>query len=422
MRSASVLGLLATGALVVAACVGCGSGSGDSAQAGATSQAPAAARSGTKFDPAKPAVTVGFHNMEGGAISVPDVRAGFEAGMDYVNSELGGINGGEMKAVSCKTDGSPESSVNCANQFVQKNVVLATSGVDFGADSMLPVLKSAGLAEMGMVALAPAMDQAVGDAWFAAFSAREAYAADVVEQHNLGAKSLAVAMVDTAATRSNYDNIIAPAAAKLGMTAKVFYYPTQADWTSLAATIAATNPDAVTLWTTGADALAAVPALRSVGFNGTINAGSNNEIIPRLDASVLQNVNFTSTFYSTDFASVPPKVKQDLDAFSYYIKKDGPNVQAMAQAQQGFYVAVQAADMLRQIKTDPLTAKAVHDGMGATKGGEIFRTTGYDCSKPTWPNSTACASGLLFAKVNGDKKLETLPDQPVDVTAVRPAS
>ena len=73
------------------------------------------------------------------SISLPEIRQAFESGVNYVNEELGGINGRPMKAETCNLDITPESSVNCANQFVEKNVVVAVQGVDVAADAALPI-------------------------------------------------------------------------------------------------------------------------------------------------------------------------------------------------------------------------------------------------------------------------------------------
>ncbi|MFV0309375.1 MAG: hypothetical protein ACK5OX_16720, partial [Desertimonas sp.] len=56
-------------------------------------------------------VVVGFHNLEGGAISLPGIRAGFEQGVRYVNERLGGINGHPLEVEACNVDITPESSV-----------------------------------------------------------------------------------------------------------------------------------------------------------------------------------------------------------------------------------------------------------------------------------------------------------------------
>ena len=118
---------------------------------------------------------------------------------------------------------------------------------------------------------------------------------------------------------------------------------------------------------------------------------------------------------------LPDKVKGDLDIFKEYMSKDYSTYNA-SYAQQGFFVAVQTADMLRQVSADPLTAKAVHDGLGQTKGNAFFLTNTYDCSKPTWPKTTSCLSGFLYTTIDAASKTRPLlPDQPVDVSPVLPS-
>ncbi|WP_236794720.1 ABC transporter substrate-binding protein [Amycolatopsis sp. GM8] len=418
-RSKEIAGLAA--GVAVALCSACAASSPapDPASAGTSGTVIGG---GQQADPAKSPVLVGFHNLEGGSISLPDLRIGFEAGIDYVNSQLGGINGHPMKGVECKTDGTPESSLNCANEFVQSNVVLSVVGIDFGSDAMLSVLKSASVIETGATPLTPGMDQAIGDAYFAGTSTKEGYAADVVNQHNLGAKSLAVVMVDNAANHATYTTIIAPAAQKLGMTSKVFYSPAQADWTTLSATVLATSPDAISLSVNTPDALAAVTALRANGFAGQIDAFANSDIIPQLKGNLTKNVNFESSIYQPTMVGVPAKAQADIDIFNAYMKKDGAAVKAVQQAQLGFFDAVQAADKLRQIQADPLTAKAVHDGIGTTKGSTMFSTNGYDCSKPAWPGTTSCFTGQIFSTPTGKGMLAPLANQPIDSSVVRPSS
>src|SRR5204863_8122138 len=134
--------------------------------ASATTAAP------QKADPSKPPVVVGFHNLEGGVISLPEIRQAFLSGVNYVNDELGGINGRPMKAETCNLDITPESSVNCANQFVEKNVVAAVQGVDVAADAALPVWKQAGLVDIAFAGFTPGLNASPGDAFVTLFHSR----------------------------------------------------------------------------------------------------------------------------------------------------------------------------------------------------------------------------------------------------------
>src|SRR5215207_5436445 len=215
-------------------------------------------------DDSQPPVLVGFHNLEGGAISLPEIKWGFESGLNYVNEELGGINGRPITADYCQLDVTPESSVNCANQFVESGVVAAVQGVDVAADAALPILKEAGIVEIGFFAFSPGMNKAKGDAFFTLFANEDNYAGDLVTQQKLGAKSEAVVTADLPTSHSLDKDVIQPTAEKLGMDVKAFYYPTQTDWTTFAATIVASGPDAVSFPAPEEQVcLAAVPALRS---------------------------------------------------------------------------------------------------------------------------------------------------------------
>ena len=365
-------------------------------------------------------VLVGFDNLEGGAISLPEIRQGFESGMNYVNEELGGINGHPVRIESCNLDVTPESSVNCANEFVEKRVVVAVQGVDVAADAALPILKQADIAEIGFFAFSPAMNKAQGDAFFTLFSNEDNYASDLIAQQKLGAQSEAVVMADLPTSHSLETEVIKPAAEKLGMDVTAFYYPTQTDWTTFAATVLASDPDAVSFPAAEDQVcLAAVPALKAAGFTGHIHASSCSQIIDELDAETLEGVINHNEFYYSTFTEIPPKSQQDLDIFQRFIKRDAPDAKSLVYTQLGFHVAVQAADMLRQVEGE-LTAQNIKQRLPTTKGPRFFREDGYDCSKPLWPNSSACGSGVIFTRVTPDKRKEVLPFSPVDVTPVLP--
>ncbi|MGH9260971.1 MAG: ABC transporter substrate-binding protein, partial [Acidimicrobiales bacterium] len=101
-------------------------------------------------------IAVGFVNSEGGAFSVPELRVGNEVAEDYINSRLAGVKGRPLQVTRCATDGSPEASIDCANQFVEAGVVAVVEGTDLGGDAMLPILTDAGIPLVGHVQFGPA--------------------------------------------------------------------------------------------------------------------------------------------------------------------------------------------------------------------------------------------------------------------------
>ena len=62
--------------------------------------------------------------------------------------------------------------------------------------------------------------------------------------------------------------------------------------------------------------------------------------------------------------------------------------------------------MLRQIPGDEITAEDVKDDdrrrPRAASSSAIGH--GYDCSKPSWPGTTACGTGVIFTKITADRR------------------
>jgi len=440
-HSRALLALGAAGALIVAACGGDNSGGGSAATtAAATTAASSAATTAaaggatttaaaggatttaapSKADDSKPPVLVGFHNLEGGAISLPEIRQAFESGVKYVNEELGGINGRPLKAETCNLDVTPESSVNCANQFVEKNVVVAVQGVDVAADAALPIWQQAGLVDIAFAGFTPGLNSSRGKAFVTLFDSRDILAQNLLMQQQLGAKNVAIVQEDLASTKAYYDTVEKPTADKLGLGLQPFYYSATTDWATLAATILSTNPDGID-FPAAQDSvcLAAIPALRGAGFTKTIHASSCAEYVDKLPVEQVDGIVNHNEFYYPTMTNIPAKPQHDIDIFMKYMKRDVPGLKSLVYGELGFHIAVQAADMLRQVKGD-ITPQTVAATMPTTKGPMFFRETGYDCSKNYWPpDSAACSAEVIYTKANKDRKKEVL-DLKLDTSAVRP--
>jgi len=89
-------------------------------------------------------IKIGLSNDEAGSFSLPEFRIGAEVGAKYVNDH-GGINGAKIELTECTSDASPEGAVNCANQFVEKKVDIASYGIEVAIDAGLPVYDGANI-------------------------------------------------------------------------------------------------------------------------------------------------------------------------------------------------------------------------------------------------------------------------------------
>lgn len=415
-------------AVAVVMLAACGSSKSSSSAAGSsgggsTSSAPGgSASTGTTkaADPNATPVTVGFANLEGGAVSLPEVRVGFEQGLKYVNSELGGLNGHQIKVASCKTDLTPESSVNCANQFVEKNVVAEIQGVDVVADAGLPVIQKAGIPQIGIVSFTPNVNKAKGDVFMTLWSPEEGITAALIAQKNLGAKKVVLGLSDTAGNRAFEGSIVKPIAQQLSMQVQVVYYPAQTDWASFSATILAKSPEGVSFPSIDdQDCLGMIPAFKAAGWSGPLEAGSCNQFLTKLDPGTAAGVITHDEYYWPSMLndSSPAKVKQDVATYKRYMKDFPQYVDGFATL--GFSLAVNAADMMRQTQGE-LTAPNLKTSLPKAHGPEFFNTTSYNCESAGWPGTTSCYSGVLYAKATKDRTKTVLQFSPVDVSAVRP--
>jgi branched-chain amino acid transport system substrate-binding protein len=95
-------------------------------------------------DPTGPPILIGYVTQENSALgSFPETQIAANTAATYANTQLDGVKGRPIKLVSCTTDGSPESSQNCANQLIGQHPVAVVGGVDLGAESAMGLYESA---------------------------------------------------------------------------------------------------------------------------------------------------------------------------------------------------------------------------------------------------------------------------------------
>jgi branched-chain amino acid transport system substrate-binding protein len=133
---------------------------------------------------------IGMINQENTpAGSFPELSSATQAGADFVNSQLGGVNGRPVEIEVCNTEFSPEGSTNCAQQMVQDERVAVLGGIDvFGtgietlADNGIPFVGGIPISQQSVTS--PNSYQWSGGSWgaavaFAHHAATEAGAARV---------------------------------------------------------------------------------------------------------------------------------------------------------------------------------------------------------------------------------------------------
>jgi len=108
---------------------------GAQTSAGTFPEAPVAAGSA---DP----IVVGMINQENTPLgSFPELRLAADAAVQFINAELGGVDGRPIQFEPCITTFSVEKSQACAQDLVQKGAVAVTNGIDISSNGSIPILE-----------------------------------------------------------------------------------------------------------------------------------------------------------------------------------------------------------------------------------------------------------------------------------------
>jgi branched-chain amino acid transport system substrate-binding protein len=141
-------------------------------------------------------IVVGMINQENTAAgSFPEVRLAVEAGVDFVNSELGGVDGRPVDLVTCVTDFSVESSQACAQQMVSDGAVAVLGGIDVFSGGSIPVLEDNGIPFVGGIPVGGA-EMASETAFIFSGGSAGAMAAFADDATTNGAETVSVAYAD----------------------------------------------------------------------------------------------------------------------------------------------------------------------------------------------------------------------------------
>ncbi len=176
----------------------------------------------------------------------PELTQAVEAGVAWINRELGGVGGRPISLVTCNTKFSPEGSQACAQQMVDADVIAVLGGIDIFSTAMA-ILEQNGIPYIGGIPAAfeqvksPISFQFSGGTW----GAGVAFAQHAVER--LGAKRIGIMYGDFGSIKSAAVDYGAEIAKALGAE-DVTVVPFPITATDLIAPLTAANegsPDAI---------------------------------------------------------------------------------------------------------------------------------------------------------------------------------
>lgn len=349
-------------------------------------------------------VKVGLFNPGTGPLALPGVKTGTDAGVKYVNSKLGGINGHPVQVESCSIDGTPETTIGCANKFVQDKVVAAFDGFNYSSSAGISILQAAKIPLIGNISF----DQTTGSAadgrlFFAApqasflVGAMQGFKAE-------GKKSATLTLQDLPTSHKTIDTEVTPLAAAMGIKATGLYYSTtNPNFSAVASTIVSTKPDVAGLIASPSESVCTqlVKNLRSVGYKGEVFVAACTSFIKSDPASAPGSALYSSVWLPGSEKSAPATAVDQLKVATKYLTDAGGTADFYGYAQ--FATMVDFATGLATVKSDSPTGASVLSTLRSLKDFPSFLGPRITCGKATTPN---CTSQMLLFSVQKDLTLK----------------
>ena len=363
-------------------------------------------------------IRIGFVNSEGGAFSVPELRVGNEVAATYINDQLGGVKGRPLEVSRCTTDGSPEASIDCANQLVEEGVVAVVEGTDLGGDAMLPILADAGIPLVGHVQFGPGRMFDDNSYYFGA--AALAYGAAALQFYaDEGAESISWFLPDEPSSHAFTDAVLEPTSDQLGIDyATVYYDAASPNWAVLAATAVSERADVSgSIAATDAQCAEMIGALRDAGYQGRILAASCVGLYEALGEDAVGVDTDADHWHPGDAASAPADKRAELEEYAAVMQAAGEDDLVSGNAIITFADMINLSRIMGTID-GPVDGAAVAGALRATKDFDSYAGPTISCDRSVIPGNSACSTDLLFFQVQDDGSVEAVTDDYVDVTGL----
>jgi len=342
-------------------------------------------------------ILIGMSNNEGPSISLPDMRIGIEAAVNYINKN-GGVNGAQIKLDECISDGSPEKAIDCANKFVEDKVDLAMYGIEYAAAAILPVLRDAGipLAVPGVVADQQRMDPNT----FGMIAPQD----EVTVLPEVVLKQLGYKKIAYISENNPVNQATALRAAKWGdlLGVKVFTAglvdPANADWTAAVQSAIGQGADAISGLPSEPGCTALIKTARQLGFKGPILTSCNKYVTELGPGAVGAITSFP--YYAPGLeAGAPDRIVKNLGIYEEQMRGQGFGKYINTYADFTFPTMMDVATLLETIK-DKINPDSIRKAFETDRFLPGFAAPDFNCGFTFWEyEPSACRDGLLVSQV-----------------------
>lgn len=354
-------------------------------------------------------VRIGVLAPMDGATAYPQTGYGTEAAERYINEKLGGINGRPLEIDLCAGDGSPETAVNCANQFVTESVAAVFDAYDGSVGGAVPVLTAAQIpiiGELGATAVVDALPW--GQSFYFSGPLETSALGMVTVLDQLGKKNASLAVTEGPPSHGYVDKLVTPAARNLGMTVTPLYTPgNNMNFNVMAATELSTSPDVAGIISLTEDGCTGLfKALRAQGYRGPIFAGSCSQFIEQMGPDAAGAIVQPRVWVPAAKANAPAEVQRQLDDFAASMEAVDRGNEQSARSLYSFAGMVNLATVMKGIRGD-ITPASITAAMKAVRDMPTFAGPRVTCDGKQWANRPAsCSHKAIFFEVQADGSMK----------------
>lgn len=401
-RARRALAIVSAAALT-ATLAACGSSDGTSADSDRSG--------GLKGEP----VVVGLINAEQGSLTYPDVSIGARAAVRYVNAN-GGVSGRPLELVTCKANGTAESTIACAQELISKKAVVSIEGFDPSADAKLAPLAKAGIPVFGATTLVQGVDVSP-DATLTSVPWSLSFPAALKSLAKQGASNLVIVGADPGPQMLKIlTKNVAAAAGAMGMKASLTAYnPGSPNFAAAITAAKAKGADAIYISGNEAACTNGVKTARELGYKGNLFVVNCTEFTAELGEKAKGVISLAVLVPPSAEATAPAQTKTDITAYTKAMKADGSAKNVESFAIYGFSGVVTFADAIKGLTGD-ITAETTSKAVKSYAGNVFLGQPDVNCASRPVPTGGSCGTQMAELKADGKGGFEMAGGAFFDVT------
>jgi branched-chain amino acid transport system substrate-binding protein len=341
-------------------------------------------------------ITIGMINQENTpAGSFPELSRSAQAFVDFVNEELGGIDGRPLRLDVCNTGFSAEGSTACGQRFVAEQVPVVLGGIDvFG--NAVDVLAADGIPYVGGIPVSrqsmasPNSFQWSGGTW----GASVAFATRAIED---GARRVAIVYGDFGSISEGAGAAREVLEAR-GVEVQMVPFPVIAtDLGSPLQAAWAAQPDAIFVVAADTACKAAFDAAATIGITADmyfVGACASPSIIAHVGDRA------EGAYFNVEQEVQPDRPQPDTELYTSVLAAEAPGLDPIGAGTVSARSFVNLYAVLRELGADGITPDAVTRALRAKHDTPSFMGHDYTCDGQQFPGlPAACAPQQVIVRM-----------------------